>query len=342
MMNPYPFLALADDAAPPTSYEFASAAESAGLLAAGTVAVPLLQWRLIRVSGEDRLDFLHNLLSNEVKKLADGALQWNSLNSAKGRMIASLLLWKDDASVMLALSADLHEQVRKKLSMYVLRSKTRVEDASGEFGLIGVAGEEAADVLASAGLEQPTTPMSVAPELAPRTLQINPRMFIVLAAANEAADRWQALLAAGARAAGTGAWDLMQIRAGLPRVTQPVQEEFVAQMLNYELIGGVSFNKGCYPGQEIVARTQYLGKLKKRTYRLRFPAGTEAQVGQDLFSADFGEQSIGKIVMAAAAPEGGIECLAVLQSSSVDGGAIRLGAPDGPAAELLPLPYSLA
>jgi len=342
MMNPYPFLPLADDATQPTSYEFASAAESAALLAAGTVAVPLLQWRLIRVSGDDRVDFLHNLMSNDVKKLAAGALQWNSLNSAKGRMIASILLWKDNESVMLALSADLHAQVKKKLSMYVLRSKTRIEDASEDFALIGVTGDGAADVLATAGLEQPTTPMSVAPALSPRTLQINPRMFIVLAAADEASARWQALLAAGARAAGTGAWDLMQIRAGLPRVTQPVQEEFVAQMLNYELIGGVSFNKGCYPGQEIVARTQYLGKLKKRTYRLRFGTGTEASVGQDLFSADFGEQSAGKIVMAAAAPEGGIECLAVLQSSSADGGEIRLGAPNGPTAELLPLPYSLA
>ena len=341
MMNPYPFLETDVSSEPRSGFEFTSATDSTGLLADGAVAVPLINLRLIRVTGEDRKTFLHNLMSNDVKKLALGALQWNSLNSPKGRMIASMLLWQHHEATMLALSADVHGQVLKKLGMYVLRSKTRVDDASEELSLIGVAGSGADDVLARAGIERPDAPMSGAPALAPRTLEITSEMFIVLTPAAEASDCWQALLAGGARAAGTAAWDLMQIRAGLPRISQAVQEEFVAQMVNFELIGGVSFNKGCYPGQEIVARTQYLGKLKKRMYRVKVGDAAEARAGDDLFAEQYGEQSIGKVVLAAPLPDGGWECLAVLQTASADSGSVHFGTPDGPIVDVLPLPYSL-
>ena len=341
MMNPYPFLEIDDSSEPRSGFEFTTATDSTSLLSDGVVAVPLIHVKLIRVSGEERKEFLHNLMSNDVKKLALGALQWNSLNSPKGRMIANMLLWQHDDATMLALSADVHGQVLKKLGMYVLRSKVRVEDASEAFSVIGVAGNGADDVLARAGLDRPAAPMSGAPSLAPSTLEITPDMFIVLAPAADASACWQRLLASGARAAGTAAWDLSQIRAGLPRISQPVQEEFVAQMVNFELIGGVSFNKGCYPGQEIVARTQYLGKLKKRMYRIRVDVAGEAGAGDDLFADEFGEQSIGKIVLAAPLPEGGWECLAVLQTASAEHGGVHFGTPDGPLVQVLPLPYSL-
>jgi folate-binding protein YgfZ len=144
---------------------------------------------------------------------------------------------------------------------------------------------------------------------------------------------------AGAVPAGTQAWQWLDIREGLPTVTQPVQEEFVAQMLNFDLIGGVSFNKGCYPGQEIVARTHYLGKLKKRMYRAYRAARPRG--GHRHLRPDFGDQSAGKVVSAAPAPEGGYDALVVLQSSSADAGQAHLGAPDGPALAFLPLPYAL-
>ncbi len=164
----------------------------------------------------------------------------------------------------------------------------------------------------------------------------------LLAVATEAAPAlFDALVAAGAVRAGTAAWQLGMIRAGLPLITAPTQEEFVAQMLNYELIGGVDFHKGCYPGQEIVARTQYLGKLKKRTYRLALPAGSTAAPGTDVYAPDFGEQSAGKLVNVAPTADGGVEALAVIQSSSAEAGDIRVGAPDGPRASLLDLPYAL-
>jgi hypothetical protein len=111
-------------------------------------------------------------------------------------------------------------------------------------------------------------------------------------------------------------------------------------MLNYELIGGVSFHKGCYPGQEIVARTQYLGKLKRRTYRFAIPAGANPVAGADLYAPEFGDQAAGKIVNVAAASEG-FEALAVVRSSSVEAGELHLGTVDGPRLTLLELPYPL-
>ncbi|MCB1954411.1 MAG: folate-binding protein YgfZ [Rhodocyclaceae bacterium] len=340
MTRPYSFLTAWHDAGQPAGFEFESAESSVRIAAGSTVAVPLVQWRLIRISGDDRVTFLHNLVSNDVQKLASGALQWNSLNSAKGRMIASFLLWKEEDCLMLALAADLHAQVLKKLSMYVLRSKTRVEDATESCALIAVAGPKAEEILAQVGCDLPAAPMTGAPLANPRTLQLDPSRFVVLAEAGRDGEVWQALLAAGAVAAGSAAWNLHQIRAGLPQVTAPVQEEFVAQMLNFELIGGVSFTKGCYPGQEIVARTQYLGKLKKRMYHLG--SATQPQVGEDLFGEGFGDQAIGKVVLSAPTPEGGWECLAVAQTAAVEAGPLRLGNATGAALTLLELPYPLA
>lgn len=341
-MNPYSFLER-DPALPATEgFEFESAARSVQSLREGTVAVPLVHMGLIRVAGEEATPFLQNLLSNDVVKLAPGALQWNSLNSPKGRMIASLLIWRDGAGLLIALAAELREQVQKRLSMYVLRSKVKVSDASEEFALLGVAGREAAKALGRAGLALPDADMCASPAESPRTLRLASALAVVLAPAETAPDRWTALLEAGAAPAGTSAWDLMQIRAGLPRIGAATTEEFVAQMLNFDRIGGVSFTKGCYPGQEIVARTQYLGKLKKRMYRLRFPATETPRPGGDLYSTEFGAQSIGKLVLAAPSPEGGWETLAVVQSSCAEKGDIRLGAPDGTGAELLDLPYALA
>ena len=131
------------------------------------------------------------------------------------------------------------------------------------------------------------------------------------------------------------------IRAGLPLITAATQEEFVAQMLNYEVIGGVSFNKGCYPGQEIVARTQYLGKLKKRMYRVLLPKGRQPQPGDDVFTPEFGEQSAGKLVNIAPAPGGGFEALAVMQTSCAALGDVHAFTPDGPPLTFLELPYAL-
>src|SRR5690606_23122972 len=208
--------------------------------------------------------------------------------------------------------------------------------------LIGISGPNAAAAAQAAGAELPGAGMKqtlAASGL--RCIRLGATRYLLAVPVSAAPAAYDALLAAGAVRAGTAAWQLGMIRAGLPLITAPTPEEFVAQMLNYELIGGVDFHKGCYPGQEIVARTQYLGKPKKRTYRLALPAGSTAAPGTDVYAPDFGDQSAGKLVNVAPTADGGAEALAVIQSSSAEAGEIRVGAPDGPRASLLDLPYAL-
>ncbi|MBW7860553.1 MAG: folate-binding protein YgfZ [Rhodocyclaceae bacterium] len=314
--------------------------ESAG--ATKTIAVPLLDLGLIRSSGDDSAAFLHNLCSNDVKKLAAGDVQWNSFNSPKGRMLASFLLWPQDDGHCLAVSADLHPAFLKKLSMYVLRSKVRLSDAGAELALVGLSGANARELIERANLPCPDAPMKQAIRDGSRTLRLTSEAFIVAVPVAQAGTTFRALLDAGAQRAGTSAWQLAMIRAGLPMITVATQEEFVAQMVNFDLIGGVSFTKGCYPGQEIVARTRYLGKLKKRMYRVSARDTALPKAGTDLYTPGFGDQSAGKIVNAAPTPDGGFEALAVLQISCAQTGPAFLGAPDGPQLELLDLPYELS
>lgn len=305
------------------------------------IAVPLLHLGLIRAIGEDSAAFLHNLFSNDVKKLGPDAAQWNSFNTPKGRMLASLLIWSETDGHLIALSADILPAMLKKLSMYVLRSKVRLDDASSDIALIGVSGEKAQSVLERAAIEVPGTNMHQTTGTGWRCVRLGELNHVVAVNAADAPTIYQTLLDSGAQKADTAAWQLAMIRAGLPLITAATQEEFVAQMLNYEVIGGVSFNKGCYPGQEIVARTQYLGKLKKRMYRVRMASDTTPTPGTDLFTPEFGDQSAGKLVNVARAADGGFEALAVLQSSCANSGEIHLGSPQGPHVAVLELPYSL-
>lgn len=306
-----------------------------------TAVIPLLHLGVIRATGEDSAPFLHNLFSNDVKKLAADEAQWNSFNSPKGRMLASMLLWTEDGGHALALSSDILAPMFKKLSMYVLRSKVKLSDASGDLALIGVAGPKAEAITRALGLADISSDMRQCATGEMRCIRLNPTTHVVVVPTDQAAAAFERMLAAGGTRAGTDAWQLAMIRAGLPLITAATQEEFVAQMLNYELIGGVNFKKGCYPGQEIVARTQYLGKLKKRMYRVRIVSEQAPAVGSDLYTPAFGEQSAGKLVNVATSPEGGFEALAVMQISCADTGEIHLGAPDGATLELLDLPYSV-
>ncbi|MDX5363740.1 MAG: folate-binding protein [Pseudazoarcus pumilus] len=303
-------------------------------------AVPLLHLARIGSRGEETAGFLHNLLSNDVKHLAADGVAWNSFNTPKGRMLASLLMHRDLDGYGIVLSADIAPAILKRLSMYVLRSKVQL--ALDEAVLIGLCGADTAATLTAAGIAVPPEAMrqSIADDV--RCIRLQGDNFVLITDTRHAPALWLRLRDAGAQAAGTDQWQLAMIRAGLPLITAATQEEFVPQMLNFELIGGVSFNKGCYPGQEIVARTQYLGKLKKRMYRVHVPAGGTPAAGDDLYTPGFGEQSAGKLVNVSPAPEGGFEALAVLQISCAEAGEAHVGAPDGAPVRFLSLPYPLA
>jgi folate-binding protein YgfZ len=225
--------------------------------------------------------------------------------------------------------------------MYVLRSKVKLTDASADTALIGVTGPNAETIARALGLPAASGDMRQCLADGMRGIRLNPTTHVLAVPADRAGAAFERALAAGGSRAGTDAWQLAMIRAGLPLITAATQEEFVAQMLNYELIGGVNFKKGCYPGQEIVARTQYLGKLKKRMYRVRIDAEQAPAAGTDLYTPAFGEQSAGKLVNVAASPDGGYEALAVMQISCADTGEIHLGSPEGAPLVVLGLPYAV-
>jgi folate-binding protein YgfZ len=286
--------------------------------------VPLTDQGLIRASGEDAAGFLHNLLTNDINHLALGEARYAGLCTPKGRMIASFLVWREGDDYLLQLSTDILPGILKKLSMYVLRSKVKLTDVSGERTLYGVLG----------GTLGPAEPMTTAPFGGGTAVRLDAgRCLLALPQGRTPAD----LSPAGR----IEDWHLAEIRAGIPRIVATTQEAFVPQMINYEIpaVGGVSFQKGCYPGQEIVARTQYLGKVKRRMYRAKL---TEtAAPGTNVFSPEAEDQHCGAVVLTAPAPEGGFECLLVVQSSGAEAGEVHVGAPTGPRAELLPLPYAV-
>ncbi len=302
-----------------------------------TVVVPLTDLGLIRASGEEAAGFLHNLLSNDVKNIQPNDVRLAGFCTAKGRLLATLLVWREGNDFLLLLSADLLAAILKKLSMYVLRSKVKLSDASADRVLLGLAGSDAAVALSELGVTAPGA-MQVTDFAAGQALGFGGSRYLLNLDPDQASTIWNKL-GAHAKPAGLAAWHWREVAAGVPRIVAATQEAFVPQMVNLELVGGVSFTKGCYPGQEIVARTHYLGKVKRRMYRAKLDA--EAAAGTHLFSAEAGEQSCGELVQVARSPAGGFECLAVIQSPSADAGHVRVGSSDGPSLHLLSLPYAI-
>ena len=295
--------------------------------AAGTVLAPLTHLGLIACAGEDAKSFLHNQLTNDINHLAADTAQHAAWCTAKGRMLASFVVWPEgDDAYRLTLAAELLEPILKRLQMYVLRSKVKLADLSGETALLGLAGPQAETALAAAGLAAPAKPMAAATTADARVIRLDDQRFLIACPLATARSLWP-LLAAQARPVGLPVWRWLDVAAAMPLVTGATREEFVPQMADFDKIGGVSFHKGCYPGQEIVARTQYLGKVKRHLFRVRSEVPLAA--GDELLSPENPDQGIGKVVSAAPAPQGGYAALAVIQSNFAD--SARLKALDGPA-----------
>lgn len=318
--------------------DFGDSAEELRWAQSGTIMTPVLDIGLIRVSGEDSTVFLHNLLTNDVKGLALDGVQRNGLCTPKGRLLATLLVWHEGADLMMALPADLHAAILKKLSMYVLRSKVKLSDASNERALIGLSGTEATKAMADFG-PIPSGLLKTTNIEHGRLLRLDEQRYVLTLDVSAAANVWETL-SRRARPAGLAAWHWLEITAGIPEIAIATQEEFVPQMVNFELIGGVSFKKGCYPGQEIVARTQYLGKIKRRMYRAHLE-GASPTAGAHLYAPETGDQSCGRVVSSAPAPQGGSDLLAVIQSTCAEAGEVHLDTPSGPRLAFQPLPYAL-
>jgi hypothetical protein len=287
----------------------------------------LSRFGLIGFSGAEAQTFLHNQLTCDVASLELGKSTYGSYCNPKGRVLATFLLWRAGEDYFMQLPSPLREPVQKQLSKYILRAKVKVADASADWTLIGVAGKGAAALVQRAAGGETAIKL--------------PGERYEIAVERGQAQAILAALASDAEKVGPEYWEWLDIRAGVPVILPATQEAFVPQMLNLDLIGGVSLSKGCYPGQEIVSRMHYRGTLKQRMYLANVAGSGAPQPGDKLYSPAFGEQACGTIVNAARSPEGGHDVLAVIQIASAEKGEVHWKSPDGLALKLLPLPYKV-
>ena len=269
----------------------------------------LEQYGLLLAAGDDARAFLHAQLTNDIENLPPGRACHAGWCTAKGRLLATFLVVPFSGGFLLQLARDLAPAVAKRLAMFILRSKVKLNDVTGrwqQYGLWHAGG--------------PSGELAAVEEPGKVAVRIDADRVLVLSNAPMPAD------------ASADDWTLAEVRAGRVLITQATQDQFVPQMVNLELSGGVDFQKGCYPGQEIVARAQYRGEVKRRLYRLR---GAVLKAGQDLYTDESRKQATGKVVNAA-----GEESLAVLPVAIAEAKAPVLAQPQASALEILSLPYS--
>jgi hypothetical protein len=310
---------------------------------AANFVAPLTDLGMIAATGDEAAQFLHNQLTNDVEHLEAAQARLAGYCSPKGRLLASILMWKSPHAIMLQLPRDIQPAVQKRLQMFILRTKAKLADASDEQVALGFSGQAAAAVMAKWFADLPVAPFSKVESEAGTLIRMPgasdaPR-YQWITTPDIAQKAWPTLTGA-LTPVGTHVWRLADIDAGIPQITKATQEQFVPQMVNFELIGGVNFKKGCYPGQEIVARSQYLGKLKRRMM-LASVETQDVKAGMEVFSSADPEQPCGMVVNAEPNHQGGADCLVEVKLAALDGGTVHLGSAGGAPMRFKPLPYSL-
>ncbi len=305
-------------------------------------------WGLILAEGPDAGSFLQGQLTNDVLLLPLGQARFAGYCSAKGRLMASFVVLKISAEkYLLACHQDLLQSTLKRLSMFVMRAKLKLTDVTAHYemrGLLGNSADQACPALQS--------------EVPWRAMQEGEGHFIKLHSAKNSGLTISRLLWLGLKDAPSSLaflsqslpsvteseWQLAEVLSGISRVQTATSEAFVPQMLNYESVDGVSFKKGCYPGQEVVARSQFRGTLKRRAFIVA--CHSPMQVGQEVFSADDPEQACGTLASVAeydstpypeTAKWWGIVSMQINAASQV----LHLGKPEGAELHLSALPYPL-
>lgn len=307
------------------------------------IMTDLSAYGLISVQGADAETFLQGQLTNDIRLVTAQQSQLSAYCSPKGRMLASMRIFKRDTAYYLELPVEILEPVLKRLRMFVLRSQVTLNDVSDELIRIGVSGPDIEQHLHKHFTALPAETDQSLQQDAVSLIRIAgpvPR-FEVHGPLAQIRPLWDALQTE-LQPVGTPAWLWLDTVAGIPQVLTPTIDAFVPQMANLHSLGGVSFKKGCYTGQEVVARMHYLGKLKRRMYRAHVATDALPQPGDSLYGADSGdEQSAGKVVFAVPAPGGGVDLLAVLQITSVEKGPVHLQSAGGPQLEFMDLPYDV-
>lgn len=297
---------------------------------------PLSHEGVLAVRGADAAKFLQGQLTCNLNYLSDTQASLGARCTQKGRMQSSFRILLQGDGVLLAMATELLEPQLADLKKYAVFSKSKLTDESAAWARFGVS--DADQVLAGLGLQLPAETDSVVRSDDLIAIRVSPGRAELWAPAAQA-QTLHSQLAAQLNDGELNQWLLGQIRAGIGQVMPQTRELFIPQMLNLQAVGGVSFKKGCYTGQEIVARMQYLGKLKRRLYRLSLNAGELPEPGTPLFSPNH-NSAIGEVVLAARADQA-IELLAVLQAEAAESGDVHVGTLEGPGLQLLDLPYQL-
>jgi tRNA-modifying protein YgfZ len=283
---------------------------------------------VIQVEGEDAAKFIHGQLTHDFALLDLSRARLTAFCSAKGRMQASMIGFKrPSGELLLVLPKDLLAPTLKRLSMFVMRAKARLSDASALYMLRGVAGGAINSEAAGAGSIWAKT-------------DIDTKTWINLYPADGVARQLWLAPVGTAEPIGpqldSELWHWGEVRSGVALVSQAIAEAFVPQMLNYESVDGVSFKKGCYPGQEVVARSQFRGTLKRRAMVVHCADALTA--GQELFAPDDNSQPVAVVAQAAHNPDGGYDAVVSVQLAALDG-AVQTA--QGTVLQFIPLPYPL-
>jgi len=289
---------------------------------------------LIAISGADNQTFLQGQVTNDIKLLAQGA-QFNGYCTPKGRLLALFFSFTIDDVIYLQCPRDLIPDLVKRLRMYVLRSKVLVEDASERLVSLGLASDTLAatiEALPVTPYQQAQTPHGTLIRLADAGAQ---QRALLVVAGEQAQTSWQSLSATFTPVS-TVQWEALEIQAGIPQVYAATKEQFVPQMVNLDALNGINFKKGCYTGQEIVARTHYLGKVKRRTLLAQLTGGQVPHAGDVLHDAQ--QQEAGQLVRVAPTANNGWWVLAECRLEAKEAGAINW---QGQTLDFKALPYVL-
>jgi tRNA-modifying protein YgfZ len=307
---------------------FGDAAQELAAADKSSVLANLSHLGLIKVSGADALTFLQGQLTLDIASITEQRAGYAGYCSPKGRLLAHFLVWKSGDDYFLQLPHELLEPIQKRLKMYVLRSKVVLADLSNSLIRFGLASPNAVSIIKEVFGSAPSQSMEVVASSIGTAIALPNNRFEILAA-DDAAAMWQSLVKQ-AQPVGEPVWRWLQIRAGIPEIYPATQEQFVPQMVNDDLIGAVSFQKGCYTGQEIVARMHYLGKSKRRMVGADVDAVEAAQPGDLVYSSQLEGQAIGMVVDAAPAPSGGFDLLISIPIDEKSDSTHHLGVRNGP------------
>ena len=312
--------------------------------------VLLKQTGLLALEGEDAVSFIHGQLFNDIEHLGSSQARLAAYCNPQGRMLALFHAWKSSGKVWLTVPLDILPALQKRLQMYVLRAKVTLSDESGNMAILGIGGEKGGEALSKWFETLPSEPFGKTENEFGVLVRVAdafgfPRYLLTIA--EKRLQVVESELSSTLSVCDESGWTMGDIKAGVPQITLPVQDRFIPQMVNLEQAGGLSFKKGCYPGQEVIARSQYKGTVKRRMFHgmveLPFednpPIDVNMTAGANIVDSD--GQVCGTIVSSARRDNNRVDFLAVVQTEAIGSQALHVEKADGPLITWIPLPYSL-